>query len=74
MQGSACSCYATFFKEQLFVFEKNKKRKKALFALRLSTPVCTLPVLMLLAHTCTQQHPPHAHAAHDHMKSGTLVS
>ncbi len=75
---------------------------------------CTLPVPMLLAHTCTQvrwlsqpqpqplsesaarlmnlrvydnrdssckpahspslQHPPHAHAPHDHMHSGPLVS
>jgi hypothetical protein len=34
---------------------------------------CTLPVPMLLAHTCTQ-HPPHTHAHHDHMHSGTLVS
>ena len=33
----------------------------------------TLPVPMLLAHTCTQ-HPPHTPAHHAHMHSGTLVS
>jgi hypothetical protein len=38
-----------------------------------SSPVWTLPVPMLLTHSCTQ-HPPHAHAHHDHMHSGTLVS
>ncbi len=33
----------------------------------------TLPVPVLLAHTYTQ-YPPHVHAPHDHMHSGTLVS
>ncbi len=39
----------------------------------IASSVSTLPVPILLSHTCTQ-HPPHAQTPHDLIHSGTLVS